>query len=116
MVESLKLDPDGAELPPRQRAMVDYALKLTRTPWAAREGDVDGLRAVGFDDLGILHIVTFTGWFNYINRVADGLGVELDQETWEALCKGEPIPWEAESGSTRPKGALPPAPQPSGGE
>jgi uncharacterized peroxidase-related enzyme len=103
LVENLKLDPDGAELPPRQRAMVDYALKLTRTPWACREPDVEGLRAHGFDDVAILHIVTFTGWFNYINRVADGLGVELDQDTWDALCQNAPIPWEQESGSTRPK-------------
>lgn len=103
--EALKLDPDGAPLSARERAIVDYALKLTREPWTAREADVEHLRAVGLDDLGILHVVTFTGWFNYINRVADGLGVELDQDTWEALCKQAPIPWELESGSTRPGGA-----------
>jgi uncharacterized peroxidase-related enzyme len=102
LVEALKLDPDGAPLPARQRAMVDYALKLTRTPWAMRPEDVARLRAEDFDDLGILHIVSFTGWFNYINRMADGLGIELDEDTWEALCQNAPIPWEHESASRRP--------------
>jgi hypothetical protein len=49
--------------------------------------------------------VAFTGWFNYINRIAAGLGVELDEDTWEALCQGPAIPWEHESGSTRPASA-----------
>jgi uncharacterized peroxidase-related enzyme len=106
LVEAVKRDPDGADLPPRERAMVDYALKLTRTPWAMRPTDVASLRAQGFDDLGLLHIVAFTGWFNYINRMADGLGIELDNETWQALCQNEPIAWEHESASTRPGGSL----------
>ena len=80
-------------------------LLLTRTPWQAREGHVAALRELGFDDLGILHVVAFTSWFNYINRMADGLGIELDTETWERLCEHAPIPWELESGSTRPRGA-----------
>ena len=102
LVDEVKLNPDGAELSDRERAMVDYALKLTRAPSTCRPDDMARLRSVGFDDLGILHIVTFTGWFNYINRVADGLGVELDQDTWAALCQHAPIPWEMESASTRP--------------
>lgn len=106
LTDELKLDPDGTALPERERAMLDYALLLTRTPWQARETHVNRLRELGFDDLGILHIVAFTGWFNYINRMADGLGVELDQDTWETLCQHAPIPWERESGSTRPLDAV----------
>jgi uncharacterized peroxidase-related enzyme len=105
LTDTLKLDPDGTPLPERERAMLDYALLLTRTPWQARQTHIARLREVGFDDVGILHIVAFTGWFNYINRIADGLGVELDEDTWEALCQGPPIPWEHESGSTRPASA-----------
>lgn len=103
LTDALKLDPDGTPLPPRERAMLDYALKLTRSPSQCRESDIQGLRAVGFDDLGILHLVAFTGWFNYINRMADGLGIELDQDTWETLSQHAPIPWEKESASTRPR-------------
>ena len=108
LTDALKLDPDGTPLPPRERAMLDYALLLTRTPNQARKAHVDGLRAVGFDDLGILHLVAFTSWFNYINRMADGLGVALDQAAWDTLCQHAPIPWEHESGSTRPPGATVP--------
>ena len=104
-VEAVKLDPDGAPLEARERAIVDYALKLTRAPATASPADIAGLRAVGLDDLGILHVVTFTGWFNYINRVADGLGIELDGDTWEQLSRHAPIPWEHESASTRPLAA-----------
>ena len=78
--DALKLDPDGAELPPRARAIVDYALLLTRTPWQASPEHLERLRAHGLDDTGILHVVAFTGWFNYINRIADGLGVDLEPD------------------------------------
>lgn len=55
--------------------MLDYAAKLTRHAWKVTPADLDGLRAVGFDDRGILQINLIASWFNYINRVADGLGV-----------------------------------------
>lgn len=102
LADKLKVDYTQAELTPRDRAMLDYVHKLTRTPWAMRESDVQSLRAVGFDDLAILHIVQLASFFNYINRVADALGVELDQGLWDRYCEHDPIPWEAESGSHRP--------------
>ncbi len=55
--------------------MLDYVVKLTKTPWKMTRGDVETLRANGFDDKGILQINLIASWFNYINRVADGLGI-----------------------------------------
>jgi alkylhydroperoxidase family enzyme len=55
--------------------MLDYTAKLTRHAWKVTPEDVDELRRVGFDDRAILQINLIASWFNYINRVADGLGV-----------------------------------------
>ena len=55
--------------------MLDYAAKLTWHAWKVTPEDLDRLRQVGFDDRGILQINLIASWFNYINRVADGLGV-----------------------------------------
>ncbi len=58
--------------------MLDYAAKLTMTPAQMRRDDVDALRAHGFSDRDILDIAMMTGLFAYLNRIADGLGVELE--------------------------------------
>lgn len=55
--------------------MLDYTAKLTRRPAHVTPEDLGRLRAVGFSDQGILQINLIASWFNYINRVADGLGV-----------------------------------------
>ena len=55
--------------------MLDFAVKLTLTPYKHTREDVERLRAVGFDDVGILQIAMITSYFNYINRIADALGV-----------------------------------------
>jgi alkylhydroperoxidase family enzyme len=55
--------------------MLDFAVRLTREPWKLAAGDLDGLRRVGFDDRAILQITLIAAWFNYVNRVADALGV-----------------------------------------
>ena len=55
--------------------MLSYVEKLTRDATKIRPEDHDRLRAVGFDDVGILQITLIASWFNYINRVADALGV-----------------------------------------
>ena len=55
--------------------MLDFAVKLTRAAYKMTTEDVDRLRSVGFDDTGILQITLIAAWFNYINRVADALGV-----------------------------------------
>ena len=58
--------------------MLDYAAKLTREPWNMEAADVEALRAAGFSDVGILDIVQVVGYYAYVNRLADGLGVELE--------------------------------------
>jgi alkylhydroperoxidase family enzyme len=58
--------------------MLDYVLKMTKDATKCSPADHDALRAVGFDDKGILQITLITAWFNYINRVADALGVGRD--------------------------------------
>ncbi len=55
--------------------MLDYVAQLTRDATRLSEQDHDRLRAVGFDDRGILQITLIASWFNYISRVADALGV-----------------------------------------
>ncbi len=58
--------------------MLRYADKLTRTPVAMTKADVDALRAAGFTDVDVLGIVEVVGYYAYVNRVADALGVELE--------------------------------------
>lgn len=58
--------------------MLDYAAKLTREPWAMEAADVERLRDAGFDDTGILDVCQVVSYYNYVNRLADGLGVELE--------------------------------------
>jgi uncharacterized peroxidase-related enzyme len=70
--------PPAAELSAADRAMLDYAVKLTREPRSMTRDDVETLRAAGFSDTAILDIVHITGFFAYYNRLADGLGIELE--------------------------------------
>ena len=79
-VRMLKHDYQGAPLSSADRAMLDYAVKLTRTPQAMSEEDVEALRREGFSDVAIHDIVQVTSFFNLYNRLADGLGVELEPE------------------------------------
>jgi uncharacterized peroxidase-related enzyme len=78
LAAELRRDYTRANLSEQDRAMLDYAAKLTRHAWKVTPEDLDRLRAVGFDDRGILQINLIASWFNYINRVADGLGVGRD--------------------------------------
>ena len=55
--------------------MLGYVEKVTKAPVSVGQDDIEALRAVGFDDIGILQINLIAAWFNYINRVADGLGI-----------------------------------------
>ena len=55
--------------------MLDFAVKLTIASYKHTREDVEKLRAVGFDDVGVLQITLIAAYFNYINRVADALGV-----------------------------------------
>ncbi len=58
--------------------MLAYAVKLTRTPGAMTDADVEDLRTVGFSDRDILDITEVVGYYAYANRIADGLGIETE--------------------------------------
>jgi len=58
--------------------MLEYVEKLTLRPWDMVEGDVARLREAGFSDAAILDINQVTGYYAFVNRLADGLGVELE--------------------------------------
>lgn len=75
LADDLRRDWRGADLSDADRAMLGYVEKLTRAPATVERADIEGLRAHGFDDTAILQINLIASWFNYINRVADGLGV-----------------------------------------
>jgi uncharacterized peroxidase-related enzyme len=62
------------------RALCEFAERLTRTPGKMREQDVETLRGVGFDDLQIHDATQVISYFNYINRVADAVHVDLEPE------------------------------------
>lgn len=83
LAEQLIWDYRQADLSPRDRALCDYAIKLTQTPGAVSETDIILLREHGWTDEQIHLAAQVIGYFNYINRVADGLGVDL--EPWMTL-------------------------------
>ena len=76
MVEALQRDYHSAPITEQDRIMLDYVVKLTKDATKVSPADHEKLRAAGFDDRGILQITLIASWFNYINRVADALGVE----------------------------------------
>lgn len=78
LVEQLLTDWRQATLSQADRVMLVYAEKLTRTPWEMEQSDVATLRAAGFSDAAILDINQVTGYYAFVNRLADGLGVELE--------------------------------------
>ena len=75
--------------------MLDYAVQLTRDATRLSRADVEGLRAHGFDDRAILQIALIASWFNYINRVADALGVGRDDPEGVALPIPPAAAWDA---------------------
>ncbi len=66
---------------PRDRAMLDYSVKLTHSPQAVNADDVERLRLHGFDDLAIHDICLVVSYFAFVNRVANGLGVEMESDS-----------------------------------
>jgi alkylhydroperoxidase family enzyme len=75
---ALQDDYKTAPISDQDRAMLDYVAQLTRDATGISRKNHERLRAVGFDDRGILQITLIASWFNYINRVADALGVGRD--------------------------------------
>ena len=78
LLRALEQTPHSAGVAPEEQAMLDYALKLTRTPQSIAAEDVERLRRHGFDDRAIHDICAITAYFAFVNRIADGLGVELE--------------------------------------
>jgi uncharacterized peroxidase-related enzyme len=78
LVSALEEDYTRAPITPEERVMLDYAAQLTRDATRITPEDHARLREAGFDDKGILQITLIASWFNYINRVADALGVGRD--------------------------------------
>ena len=74
-MRELEADYTRAPLSEQDRAMLDYAVQITNDATAIGPADHERLRGAGFDDRGILQITLIASWFNYINRVADALGV-----------------------------------------
>ena len=75
LVEALERDYTTAPITPQERVMIDYVVKLTTDATKVQRDDHEKLRAAGFEDKAILQITLIASWFNYINRVADALGV-----------------------------------------
>jgi uncharacterized peroxidase-related enzyme len=89
---------DLSSLPPRIAALCRYALKLTVRPWAMTRADVEHLREAGLSDRDIVDANQVASYFNYVNRVVDGLGVELEhdwpehareEKTYAIRCRAE---------------------------
>jgi len=78
MVRALEEDYKTAPISEQDRVMLDYVVQVTKDATRISPADHERLRAVGFDDKGILQVTLIASWFNYINRVADALGVGRD--------------------------------------
>jgi len=78
LAERVEADYTTAGLEPRRVAMLHYALKLTTSPSQMVRADVDALRGAGFDDADILELCEVVAYYAYANRIADGLGVTLE--------------------------------------
>jgi alkylhydroperoxidase family enzyme len=78
LVSALQQDYKTAPISETDREMLDYVTQITKDATRISQQDHERLRLVGFDDRGILQITLIASWFNYINRVADALGVGRD--------------------------------------
>ena len=75
LIHALEKDYNTAPISRQERVMLDYVVKLTKDATKVQPQDHDRMRDAGFDDKAILQITLIASWFNYINRVADALGV-----------------------------------------
>ncbi len=75
LVDALEKDYTTAPVTAQERVMLDYVVKITKDATKVWKDDHERLHAAGFDDKAILQITLIAAWFNYINRVADALGV-----------------------------------------
>lgn len=76
MIEGLRANPLTAPIDSKRIALVRYAAKLTRDPSEVRQEDIHDLRTAGFSDQAIHDAAAIIAYFNFVNRIALGLGVE----------------------------------------
>jgi uncharacterized peroxidase-related enzyme len=82
---------DCSDLAPRDRALCELAEKLSAQPTRVTKADWEPLRALGFDDEACLEVAHIVGLFNYLTRLADGFGLQLDDQTQHAAQTGTPL-------------------------
>lgn len=106
VIEALATDWRSAEVGEELRSLLAYAERLTLDPGSVRKSEVDALREAGREDEAILHACEVVAYFNFVNRLADGLGVRLEPG-WDAPLI-DPDPGEAtkppEAGGASPAG------------
>lgn len=85
LVEDLRADYKTAPITESEKIMCEYVVQLTKDAVKIHPGYHEKLRSAGFDDTAILQITLIAAWFNYINRVADALGVGRDEKTQKTL-------------------------------
>ncbi len=78
-VQQIKENYKEADLSNKERAILDYAVKLTEKPSSVKDEDVNLLKDQGCNDLEILDICQIASYFNFVNRMAEGLGVKLEK-------------------------------------
>ena len=81
LAQDLASDYETAPITESEKAMLRYVDKLTRSPGSMNRTDVTALRDAGFTDTAILDICQVAAYYAFVNRIADGLGVELERET-----------------------------------
>lgn len=82
LVEAIRTDYTTAPITLAERALLDYAVKLAREPWAMQQEDIERLRSAGWSDAAVLDLVIVTAYYAFVNRIAQGLGVELESR-WD---------------------------------
>lgn len=80
LLDALRSDHRGADLDAADRAMLEYVVRLTEAPATITRDHVGGLRAHGFKDQAVHDICSIAAYYAFVNRIADGLGVELESE------------------------------------
>ena len=78
LADRIEFDFETAGLSEKRLTMLRYSVKLTETPGEMEEADAGALRDAGFTDADILHIAEVVGYYAYANRIADGLGIPLE--------------------------------------
>lgn len=103
LVSDILQDYTVADLSDADRAMLDFALKLTLRPYSVTRADVEALREAGYEDREVLSIVLTTCLINFMNRLADGLGIDVPPDYQKSVMKWLTGPAATHSWLVRPK-------------